>query len=105
MPNQIKSISARELATAVPKAVERALARNAMFKGVKPEAKLVLSPWLIGFILRELDMSRKAEDVQALATEVAKSLPAFQGTPATLIRDKHIIMGYILDREFQFEFE
>ncbi|WP_375412236.1 hypothetical protein [uncultured Bradyrhizobium sp.] len=103
MADKIKSISARELSTAVPDAVKKALANNAAFKGIKAEPKFVMSPWLIGFILRELDMSRKTEDVQKLATEVAKSLPAFHGTPATLIRDNHIIMGYIMDKEMEFE--
>ena len=58
---------------------------------------LFLTPWLIGFILRELDLENKTlGQVAGLAADVVKSLPSVKGnTPATLIQDGRIICGYI----------
>ena len=105
MPDKIKSISARQLSSEVQAAVRKALASNAALKATPVEPKFVVSPWLIGFILREADLKNKTfGDAQGLATEVASLLPSAKGqTPATLIHDGHIIMGYIQEKLLQLE--
>jgi hypothetical protein len=105
MPDKIKSISAKQLSSEVQTAVKKALASNAALKGTPAQPKFVMSPWLIGFILREAELKNKTfGDMQGLATEVANLLPSAKGqTPATLIHDGHIIMGFIQEKLLQFE--
>ena len=105
MPDKIKSISARQLSSEVQTAVRKALASHTALKAATVQPKFVMSPWLIGFILREADLKNKTfGDAQGLATEVASLLPSAKGqTPATLIHDGHIIMGYIQEKLLQFE--
>jgi hypothetical protein len=97
MTDKIRSISAKEISGEVEIAVRKALAANEAFKGVKVESKFVMTPWLIGFILRELELQNKTiGDVGALAGEVVRSMPLVKGNqPATLIHDGRIICGYI----------
>jgi hypothetical protein len=104
MVERIASISAKQLSTEVQAAVKKALASNPALKGTPLEPKFVVSPWLIGFILRELELKDKTfTQVQTLATDVAKLLPAAKGkTPATLIHDGHIIMGFIQEKLLEF---
>jgi hypothetical protein len=104
MADRIASISAKQLSTEVPAAVKKALAGNAALKGTPVQPKFVMSPWLIGFILRELDLKDKTfGQAQGLATDVANLLPAAKGkSPATLIHDGHITMGFIQDKLLEF---
>jgi hypothetical protein len=97
MADKIRSISAKDISGEVDIAVRKALAANDALKGVKVETKFVMTPWLIGFILRELDLENKTlGQVAGLAADVVKSLPSVKGnTPATLIQDGRIICGYI----------
>ena len=100
MPEKIKSISARQLSEEVQTAVKKALANNAALKGIPPEPKFVISPWLIGFILRELE-NKTLHDAQGLAKDVVAHLPSAKGeTPATLIHDGHIILSASSRRSF-----
>lgn len=105
MPEKIKSISAKQLSAEVQAAVKKALAANAALKGIPAQPKFVMSPWLIGFILREADLkNRTFGEAQGLATEVAHFLPSARGqTPATLIHNGHIIMGFIREKMLEFE--
>jgi len=101
MPERIKSISAKQLSAEVQTAVKKALSSNAALKGVPAQPRFVMTPWLIGFILRELEMKDKTfGEAQGLATDVANLLPSAKGgTPATLIHNNHIIMGFILQEK------
>jgi hypothetical protein len=105
MPEKITSISARQLSAEVQTAVKKALSNNAALKGTPGQPKFVISPWLIGFILRELELKNKTfGDAQGLASDVARQLPAAKGqTPATLIHDGHIIMGFIQEKLLELE--
>jgi hypothetical protein len=104
MAERIASISAKQLSGEVQAAVKKALAGNAALKGTPVQPKFVMSPWLIGFILRELELKDKTfGQAQGLATDVANLLPAAKGkTPATLIHDNHIIMGFIQEKLLEF---
>jgi len=105
MPEKIKSISAKQLSAEVQSAVKKAISNNAALKGTPAQPKFVMSPWLIGFILRELELKNKTfGEVHALATDVAHQLPAAKGqSPATLIHNGHIIMGFIQEKLLEFE--
>jgi hypothetical protein len=100
MAERIASISAKQLSAEVQTAVKKALSNNAALKGTPVQPKFVMSPWLVGFILRELELKDKTfADAQGLATDVANLLPSAKGkTPATLIHDNLIIMGFIQDK-------
>jgi hypothetical protein len=100
MPDKIKSISAKQLSGEVKTAVEKALAGNAAFKGVPAQPKFVISPWLIGFILREAGLENKTfGQAQGLAEAVVNHMPSAKGqSPATLIHNGHIICGFIQEK-------
>jgi hypothetical protein len=88
-------LSAKQLLTEVPKAVEAALKRNPKFPGGKLEPGFVcIPPWICGFILRDVVLEKGTlADTRALATDVAKTLKG--GAPTALIRDGHIICGFV----------
>jgi len=105
MPEKIKSISARQLSSEVQAAVKQAIASNAALKGTTAQAKFVMSPWLIGFILREAELENKTfGQAQGLAKDVVNLIPSAKGqTPATLIHNGHIIMGFVPEKPLAFE--
>ena len=94
--DRVTSISAKQLAPEVRKAVDAATAKHKL-QGVKIDGGVALiPPSLIGFILRDADLQQKTlSDLQALAADVAKPLKG--AMPATYIHDGHIIIGFVAE--------
>lgn len=91
--DKVSSISVKELSAKVDIAVEKALARH---KKVTPVGGVIISPELIGFILREAELRDKTfGEVSQIATDVATQLK-FKN-PAVVFKDGKITLGYVPD--------
>lgn len=94
MANGTRSISPKTLSDEV----KRAIAQIDALRGANPAPGVItVPPWLIGFILRG-DLQARPGDLEKLATQAARALPSAQGaSPAALINNGRIIIGFIQD--------
>lgn len=94
----VRSISASQLTSELHDAIGKVSAKHSLLKDVK-SPEFVMTPWLIGFILRDLNLEKETLGrLHALSADLQAALPsAHAGTPAALIQDKHIIMGFFPD--------
>jgi hypothetical protein len=108
MADKIGSISAKEIFGEIKIAIGKARASNAELEGVPAEPKFVMTPWLIGFILRELERELEQESqtvaqVAVFANEVVRLTPMLKHHhSATVIHDGRILCGYIQREMLEF---
>jgi hypothetical protein len=101
MADKIGSISAKEIFGEIEIAIRKVRANNAELEGVPAKPTFVMTPWLIGFILRELEREQEQESqtvaqVAAFASEVVRLTPRLQHHhSATVVHDGRILCGYI----------
>ena len=100
MASKVKSISAKEISSAVAAAVKK----SANLKGIAAAEPsfATIHPPIIGFILREADAKNTAiGELNRLAGTVAGSLGAGnKSLAATFYHNGHIILGYVADASF-----
>jgi hypothetical protein len=108
MADKIGSISAKEIFGEIKIAIGKARANKAELEGVPAEPKFVMTPWLIGFILRELEREREQDSqtvaqVALFASEVVRLTPMLKHhDAATLIHDGRILCGYVQREMLEF---
>ncbi|WKA31325.1 hypothetical protein [Bradyrhizobium roseum] len=92
---KVQSISAKEITSAVRKAV----AKNETLRQLTSASPGIatIKPPILGLLIRDVDLKDSSiGELNQLAADVAKSLPAAKGAqPAALVHGGHIIIGFI----------
>jgi hypothetical protein len=95
--SNIRSISAKEITSAVKAAV----AKSKTLKGVTGEGASVatIHPPILGFVLRDADLRNAAVgELHQLASDVAKALPGAHGAQAAaFLHNGHILIGFVAE--------
>ncbi len=93
MADKVPSISAKDLNAKVNVAVEATLARH---KKITRIGGVVISPELLGFILREAELhERTIGEVGEIAGDVAKQLNGKK--PSVIWKGDKILLGFVPD--------
>ncbi|HEX8167991.1 MAG TPA: hypothetical protein VF601_19660 [Beijerinckiaceae bacterium] len=103
MASKPQSISVKDLSAHVDRALENARRKRPKLPPIKRDRDFIFDyPWIIGFILRDIDFTKNFSELQGLAQDVATELQAGAGgqvaagraQPAVLIHGGNVTMGF-----------